>query len=193
MPPKVKVTILLLLKEGYIEVEEFVQYNSNQPTNKDQGKTSNSMRRVIIPDVLINYLQDCVSAGYVVKTDKGKQMTETAFRRMWDSYLAELNFKYGDFSKHKFKNNVKSRFAPEKIPFVIPRITPHWLRYTFVTLMYWSGVDVVTAQKQAGHADIKTTLGIYTSLDDEASEKNLTKLNAYLSCQNPVEITDKPD
>jgi integrase len=107
---------------------------------------------------------------------------------MWESYLAELNFQYGDFSScmvtgrnGKLEKFVKpkSRFAPVKIPFVIPNITPHWLRHTFITNMYLAGIDILTAKEQAGHADINTTMEIYTHLDSQHKVKQIDKLNEF--------------
>ena len=42
------------------------------------------------------------------------------------------------------------------------RITPHTFRRTFITLSFQAGKDLVFVQSQAGHADWKTTLDIYT-------------------------------
>ena len=42
------------------------------------------------------------------------------------------------------------------------RITPHTFRRTFITLSFQAGKDVVFVQSQAGHANWKTTLEIYT-------------------------------
>ena len=47
----------------------------------------------------------------------------------------------------------------------IERFTPHYLRHTFATLLYLQGVDIVTAKQLLGHADIKTTINIYTDLN----------------------------
>ena len=48
-------------------------------------------------------------------------------------------------------------------------------------MLYKAGVDVLTAKEQAGHADISTTLAIYTHLDAEYKKKTITKLDKYLS------------
>ena len=48
-------------------------------------------------------------------------------------------------------------------------------------MLYKAGVDVLTAKEQAGHADISTTLSIYTHLDAEYKKKTITKLDEYLS------------
>ena len=59
-------------------------------------------------------------------------------------------------------------------------------------MLYLAGVDVLTAKEQAGHADISTTLGIYTHLDKQHKLRNLDKLNLFLSadgCQMGVKTS----
>lgn len=63
---------------------------------------------------------------------------------------------------------------------VIDTFTPHQLRHTFCTLMYFAGVDVMTARDQMGHKDISVTLGIYTSLDKKFKKKKINRLDSYL-------------
>lgn len=53
----------------------------------------------------------------------------------------------------------------------IDAFTPHQLRHTFCTLMYFAGVDVMTARDQMGHKDISVTLGIYTALDKNSRRR----------------------
>lgn len=155
---------------------------------KPVTKSVAGMRTVMIPNVLVNYLAAQKRTSiYVCPNTTGGMMSDTSWRRMWDSYLTDLNFKYGDFVRKP-----TSKFAPEKLPFVIPRITPHWLRHTFCSMMYMAGVDVVTAQNQMGHADIKTTLHIYTHLSERFKAAEMEKLNTYLNadaCQMPVMIS----
>lgn len=51
-------------------------------------------------------------------------------------------------------------------------------------MLYMAGVDVLTAKEQAGHSDIKTTMAIYTHLDNKYKAKTMNKLNDYLNgCQ----------
>ena len=146
---------------------------------KDGAKSESGVRVIDIPDILADYLsKEEHTCEYVAHTAKNTMLTETGWKRLWDSYLAELNFRYGDFPEGYKKP--KSRFAPKKIPFVIPRFTAHWLRHTYITLLYLSGVDVMTAKELAGHSDIKTTLEIYTHLDREYKRNQLNKLNDFL-------------
>ena len=104
-------------------------------------------------------------------------MTESAWKALWKNYMKELNNKYG--KKVKIS---KSKFTHAS-PMTIPPITAHWLRHTFATLLYLSGVDVLTAKDQLGHADVQTTLNIYTHLDQEFKDKNIAKLDDYLNNQ----------
>lgn len=178
------------LTENYIDICKAVEYINGQPIVKPTAKTKKSLRKVYITEPLVGYLKSLENKeGLVCVGVDGRMLTESAWKRLWDSYLAELNFKYGDFSDHEFRCNVKSRFAPEKIPFVIPRITPHWLRHTFITLMYLAGVDILTAMQQAGHEDIKTTMEIYTHLDNVYKKNSMAKFEEYV--QNGVKTVSE--
>ena len=57
----------------------------------------------------------------------------------------------------------------------------HCLRHTYCTILYEAGVDVLTAKELMGHADITTTMGIYTHLREEREKKSITKLDDYLN------------
>lgn len=46
---------------------------------------------------------------------------------------------------------------------------------------YLAGVDVVQACAQMGHADVSTTLKIYTHLDAIHKRKSVDKLDCYLA------------
>jgi integrase len=61
------------------------------------------------------------------------------------------------------------------------RITPHTFRRTFITLSFQTGKDLVFVQSQAGHADWKTTLDIYTQQSGRSIDPNIrTLLDAFL-------------
>lgn len=142
---------------------------------KSGAKTEAGSRIVNIPKILVDFLILQSKNNILVCPDtKGEMMTETSWRRMWDSYIKDLNIKYGDLNKGR------NKYDPKGVPITIPNITPHWLRHTFCTLLYLSGTDVLTAKEQMGHSDIKTTLGIYTHLDKEHKRHEVNKLNEYI-------------
>jgi len=179
------------LNAGTISVTKSMSRRGNNWELKRGAKTKAGVRTVYIPRILTDYLRSLDHSGFLVCPDStGKMFSLSGFDKMWDSYLAELNFQYGDFSscmvtgrngKLELFKKPKSRFAPVKIPFVIPNITPHWLRHTFITNMYLAGIDILTAKEQAGHADIKTTMEIYTHLDSTHKKKQIDKLDEFLT------------
>lgn len=156
------------------------------PHVKSGGKTLNAERIINIPEILCDYLRKQPRKTLLVcPSASGEMMSDSAWRRLWESYLNDLNLKYGDWENCiQTKGSRPSKFAPGEKPMLIPAFTAHWLRHTFITLMYLAGVDVLTAKEQAGHADIKTTLSIYTHLDKQHKKNNLSKLDDYLSGKN---------
>ena len=168
------------LDERTISISKSAVLANNRFEVKDGAKTAAGIRVIDIPGILVDYLKsEPRTSLYVCVTANGSIHTETSWRRMWESYLNELNIKYGDFSG--YGKQPKSKYDPGGVPFVIPRITPHWLRHTFATLLYFAGVDVMTAKEQMGHSDIKTLLDIYTHLDKTHKRKAMDKLDEYIA------------
>ena len=132
-------------------------------------------RVVSVPQVLIDYLKTLPREDfYVLNNASGQMMTDISWKRLYESYMLDMNIKYGlNGSANKHANNIK-------IPMVINRFTPHELRHTFCTMMYEAGVDVLIAKDQMGHADIQTTLSIYTHLSQQHKERDIKKLDEFL-------------
>lgn len=184
------------LAKKTIRVEHFVAIDNGKSYVKDYGKTDAATRVVYIPDILVEYLKNVpgVHFGYVVQKKHGGLMTDSAWKRLWDSYMDDLNLEYGDWEHcllTKGKKPSKYEPDPAKKPTMITEFTPHWLRHTFITMMYMAGVDILTAKEQAGHKDIQTTMEIYTHLDEQFKIKNITKLNDYLNGKSNTEADDK--
>lgn len=180
-------------KENTISVNKSVEMINGKPTLKDGGKTEYSTRVIDIPQKLIDFLKYEKSGATVFQlvcpNDKGEMFTETQFRRKWDSYIKELNFKYGN-KIDKTGKLAKSKYNPNGIEVTIRKFTPHCLRHTFATMLYLAGVDVLTAKEQLGHKDIKTTLSIYTHLDKAHKRKNISKLDEFLNDASQMQVSD---
>lgn len=75
----------ITVSKGY----DFADKKSKDP------KTAAGVRVVSIPKVLVDYLktqQDgCL---YVLHNSKGNRMTEQGWKRLWGSYMRDLNVKY---------------------------------------------------------------------------------------------------
>lgn len=180
------------LETRTISVNKAVATVKSRFVIKETGKTAGSLRTIDMPKVLVDYLAAQPRRSlYVCTSAKGFMHTDSSWRRMWNSYLNDMNFKYGDFSC--FLKKPSSKYEPGGVPFVIPRITAHWLRHTYATLLYFAGIDVMTAKEQLGHASITTTLEIYTHLNHKHKRREMDKLDAFLSGASQMQVSDEAE
>ena len=145
---------------------------------KEFKPPKNGKSRIVdVPDVLIDYLKSLPrkSPIYVLTNAKGGMMTEDSWKRLYQSYMLDLNIEYG------FGGSINKHANNQNVPMVISTFTPHELRHTFCTTMFEAEIDAMTAKEQMGHADIQTTLAIYTHLSSLHKERQKNKLNDYYS------------
>lgn len=164
------------LKHKTIRVCKKVEFVGSDPFVRDVTKTKMSNRLVSIPDILADFLRENMdfSAPFIafhteVPVQKG------TFDSYWKSYMNDLDLKYG-----KRVKKVRSKFDPGRGRMVIKTFNPHQLRHTYATIMYDAGVDVLVMQKQLGHEDIQTTLGIYAELTRTRERRVQNEMNDYI-------------
>ena len=170
------------LKARTITVNKTIEYPPNEPPRlRHLTKSAAGMRTVDIPKKLADYMETMPRDNLlVIHSARGGVMTESAWAKLWRSYMRELNIKYGTRTPADLERMKSGKPGPKVFDMTIPPITMHWLRHTFCTLLYLAGVDVVQACAQMGHADVSTTLRIYTHLDAIHKRKSVDKLDAYL-------------
>lgn len=178
-----------------IMVNKVIEYTSNGvPSLRHITKSAAGMRVVDIPQRLVDYMMQMPRDNIlVVSSASGRIMTPSAWSKLWKSYMLELNAKYGERTAKDLQHTSKP--GPKALDMTIPPVTMHWLRHTFCTLMYLAGVDVVQACAQMGHADVSTTLKIYTHLDAKHKRKSMDKMDAYLDGQETAcqsNVSQKP-
>ncbi len=67
----------------------------------------------------------------------------------------------------------------EENPVLLPHFSCHTLRHTFATRMCEAGVNLKVIQDTLGHADISTTMNIYTDATEELKVAEFSDLNNY--------------
>ncbi|MBQ6163330.1 MAG: site-specific integrase [Clostridia bacterium] len=154
------------LDAGTIAINKAVEFIGDVPHIKTT-KTESGNRVVYFPDALRPYLHP--AKNLVLPNAQGEMYHLRQFKKKWEQYLLDMDVAYNPERNSKFDPHYHGLT-------VIDHFTPHMLRHTFCTLMYESGVDVVTAQHQMGHADVKTTLSIYTHLSDDHARDEMKKM-----------------
>lgn len=181
------------LAQRTIKINKSVAEIGGKMVVKPMTKTAAGMRTIDIPQRLVDFLraeQDADKAkrtqgkvsvlnALVCPASSGNMLSSSSWKSMWNSYLTDLNFKYGN-QMDRVGKLAKSKYNSNGVERTIPNITAHWLRHTFATLLYLSGVDILTAKAQLGHSDVKTTLQIYTHLDSIYKRNSMNKLDEYL-------------
>lgn len=125
-----------------------------------ETKTKAGMRKIPMNDFLYNLLLEAKkhSKGpYIVQKAYGGRMTETAWKRLFESYMEALRAADG-------RDEDSLCFADERFE----EFTAHQLRHTYCSMLQWSGVDIKTAQELMGHSEYGVTANIYTHVDEQS-------------------------
>ena len=158
------------LEEKVISVNKSVRTFKNQPQVK-KPKSKAETREIPIPNILVDVIRSLPRDCPLVCPDvKGKLMSETAYRRAWNSYRHYLNLQAGGRDASRTKTKVQA----------IDNITAHMLRHTYASMLYEAGVDIKSAQRFLGHADIEMTLAVYTHLTKFKEDEAIQSLNEHL-------------
>ncbi len=155
-------------KNNVIKVCKAINFKNNRPVLKSFTKSEAGIREIPILDplksILSKYVNEIKDIYLFEPVTSNGLMTETSFRSFWSTIWRRLNKAAGGSSKL----------------IAFDKITPHILRHTYATMLYYAGVDLKQAQYLLGHASPEVTLKIYTHLDKKKSAPT-EKLNAYLS------------
>ncbi len=163
------------LEKGILRVNKSVRFDSNRPVEKEGGKTKNASRELLMHSALIEALKEwrknpeSLLSQYICFTSsgdhKGEVMTQSAFDRAWERLMIRLNIACGGCQDDKRKGQEAIvKFTP---------FTPHQLRHTCATNLYRTRIDPKMSQHFLGHADLSTTMKVYTHLDKTIIEDHM--------------------
>ena len=134
-------------------------------------KTKNADRYVPIPAPLYAAIKKTPPFSPVAPNRRGNKHTESSLKRLVAHLKRDMNIAMGC----KVYRNALIPPFPLADDFV-----PYDLRHTYCTDLCKAGVDVRTAQKLMGHANISITADIYTHVDLDDIQKAGEKINLYL-------------
>lgn len=143
-------------KANMIHVNKAVRFDGNNPVIAPP-KTAAGKRDV---PILSNIRADLANAQErILSAQKsGGMMTDTAFKRAWDSYMLALT---------------KAAGHPVFI-------RPHDLRHTYCTMLRDAGIDMHQAIIWMGHSDEKMILKIYDHVTDSRTTASIEKIESHV-------------
>lgn len=137
------------MEKRVIRVSKSVYYESNKPHIK-QPKTAAGIRVVPILDPLYEKLPRIAPDEYLFHA-----VTDVHSPMGWDLFRCRMI---------EFKRATGTEFSA------------HQLRHSFATILFEHGIDAKTAQHLLGHAQISTTMDIYTDFRERAEKEAAQKL-----------------
>ena len=164
-------------KRKTISCGETVSFRSGRST-LGPPKTASGFRSVPLLDELAAVLDrpDSASDSDFVFCGNSPElpMPQSTYDRRWKHYCIEMGF---------VTDEPETRVSKQGKSYVVhnykPSLTAHDLRHGYATMLYEAGVDVYTAMTLLGHADVETTMSIYTHLRNKKKAESLTKLQDY--------------
>ncbi len=141
----------------YIDVRHTTTFESSgHATHSENLKTKAAYRSIPIPPQLSEALlrwRGRTTSLFVVPAERtGREMSATAFRRMWEIVTGCK----------------KGKLVPGVVDF---HVEPHQLRHTYITELCASGIDIKKIQYLAGHSKVQMTLDIYTHVTQNKPEQ----------------------
>lgn len=124
-------------KRQLVHISKSVYYMGNSPHIK-QPKSDAGTRSVPLLPALEQRLPRKLGQGYLFAEPDGSLLTNDHFTRLYDEYRAASGV----------------------------TATPHQIRHGYATALLESDVDAKTAQVLLGHAQLSTTMDIYTHVRD---------------------------
>ena len=121
-------------------------------------KTASGVRDIPIHAALLPRLLAAKGKPFslVFPTKAGTVQNESSIRRMWNSFISDVEEELGRHAEG---------------------LTPYCLRHTFCTDLQRAGVPINVAKALMGHADIQTTANIYTHRDSETLHSGIALLD----------------
>lgn len=171
------------LQERTIDINKQLQYTGGKKAYIEQTKTTAGTRVLPMSDEVYEAFKRIISSR---KKPKVEQMIDgvSGFLFLDDKGKPMLAYQW----EKKFQHSVEKYNKIYKVE--LPKITPHICRHTYCTNMTKSGIAVKTLQYLMGHADIATTLNVYTHLKLEDAKDELEQMKVREQLKKEMTLVD---
>lgn len=171
---------------GTVHVQRDIDY-------KDHGrvgdvKTRKSNRVVPLPDALRAILGDIRGMPdlFIVRGKKGGSLAKTSAERLWVELMESCGMVEPVEGETSYRtSDIRSKWKPI--------ITPHTIRHNYATMCWEKGIDPYTTMRLMGHSSIKTTMDIYTHLNDKQIQNMADKIEIVFGKQSCTKVAQNEE
>ena len=160
-------------KNNTVSISKVIVFDKNVPVLKPYPKSDNGIRLVPLPEPCISILKPYVTScrGNLFKGQNTPYMTDTGYKRMWESIICSLNIALGYDPQKKKDRGEKP----------IQGLTAHIFRHNYCTQLCYQ-VPMISTKKIAqlmGDTE-KMVLDVYSHIKDENENVSDALLNAFV-------------
>ncbi len=176
-------------KNKTVTINQFVHIEDrNKYVMNGTGKNSKAVRTI----PLFSPLEEAIKGkhGMIVSLENGDLITQSAWRRMWCSYVNQMERAINGVQKRWYGKRKQDK-GGEPAPWIPFTATPYDLRHSFITWCRDYGVELHTVVEWAGHTDSTMILRIYDEVSDNRSQTEADKLIVKAFGSNEPSAQDK--
>lgn len=155
-----------------VSISKVIIFNNNTPELKPYPKSDNGIRSVPLPAAAVSILKPYVAncKGFLFKGQDKPLMTETAYKRMWESIITSMNIAAGYNPQAKKNKGEKP----------IQGLTAHIFRHNYCTQLCYQIPKISTKKIAQLMGDTeKVVLGVYSHMLDEQENVSDAINNAF--------------
>ena len=146
-------------KKKTVSISKVIIFDNNAPVLKPYPKSDNGIRIVPLPDESLKYIQPFVetSDGFIFHSDHSTMITETGYKRMWESILVSMNMTLG-YDPQRMRKSDRP----------IKGLTAHIFRHNYCTELCYKipAISTKMIAKLMGDTE-KVVLEVYSHIVDE--------------------------
>ena len=116
-------------------------------------------------------LENRKESGFVITDTRGNRITKSSARRFWLGILQCIQKPLPNGQAYCEEKDIRNN--------TLFYVTPHILRHTYCTNLYYAGIDLQSASKLMGHSSIEITDSVYTHLDTSYADIAIPKLDTF--------------